>query len=212
MPADAFKGEVEPVGDVPAEPRAPLMVCSPSTRFAGKRRNPPMVYAIAMNASFSASENCPTMGFGVLYPVSVAMTESLDIPGDLSQEQLFARGVLQLGYRYRSSTRMVAPKVSNACSKSAKWCPHHSSEPPGNFAVLTTARAGQRSHRSAAVRVRAGFLPSEVFISAIPPHPHGELNDAACVTVHRDQRPTSDWSLSPTEARPRFRPWLAMRG
>ena len=64
-------------------PRAPLMVCLPSTRFAGQRRNPPMVYAMAMNASFSASDSCPTMGFGVLYPVNVAMTESLDcqVPG-----------------------------------------------------------------------------------------------------------------------------------
>ena len=101
----------------------------------------------------------------------------------------FARRVLQLGYRYRSSTKMVAPKASNASSKSAKWCPHQRSEPPGNFAVSTTARAGQRSHRSAAVRVQADLLSSEVFISATPPRLYGDLYDTTCVTVHRDQRP-----------------------
>src|SRR5664280_2872464 len=123
---------------------------------------------------------------------------------DLSQEPAVRAQSLQLGYRYRSSTKMVAPKASNASSKSAKWCPHQRSEPPGNFAVSTTARAGQRSHRSAAVRVQADLLSSEVFISATPPHPYGDLYDTICVPVHRDQRPSSDRSLSlhPSEARP----------
>jgi hypothetical protein len=87
MPADAFKGEVEPVGVFLRNPRAPLMVCLPPTRFAGRRRNPPMVYATAMNASFSASDSCPTIGVGVLYPVNVAMTESLDSQNSPTSER-----------------------------------------------------------------------------------------------------------------------------
>src|SRR5665811_109155 len=78
-----------------------------------------------------------------------------------------------IGYRRRSSTRMVAPKAFSASSKNAKWWAHQSSEPPCIITVSTAARAEQRSHRSAAVRGRAGFLSSEAFISATPPRPSG---------------------------------------
>src|ERR1035437_8790308 len=79
-----------------------------------------------------------------------------------------------IGYRRRSSTRMVAPTAFSPSSKKPKWYPHQSSEPPCSNAVSTNARAEQRSHRSAAVKVRAGFLSSEVFISAIPSRPSGD--------------------------------------
>src|SRR5665811_2483229 len=77
----------------------------------------------------------------------------------------------RIGYRRRSSTRMVAPKAFSASSKNAKWWAHQSSEPPCIITVSTAARAEQRSHRSAAVKGRAGFLSSEAFISATPPRP-----------------------------------------
>src|SRR5665647_1804512 len=66
---------------------------------------------------------------------------------------------------------MVAPKAFSASSKNAKWWAHQSSEPPCIITVSTAARAEQRSHRSAAVKGRAGFLSSEAFISATPPRP-----------------------------------------
>src|SRR5450756_3082766 len=75
---------------------------------------------------------------------------------------------------------MVAPKAFSASSKNAKWCAHQSSEPPCIITVSTTARAGQRSQRSAAVRGRAGFLSSEAFISTTPPRPSGDFFDINC--------------------------------
>src|SRR5664280_1921086 len=87
---------------------------------------------------------------------------------------------------------MVAPKAFSASSKNAKWWAHQSSEPPCIITVSTAARAEQRSHRSAAVRGRAGFLSSEAFISATPPRPFGDLFDIKCGSTHRDKNPTSD--------------------
>jgi hypothetical protein len=51
------------------------------------------------------------------------------------------------------------------------------------------ARAEQRSHRSAAVKVRAGFLPNEVFISAIPSRPSGGLFDTTTINNRMPFRP-----------------------
>src|SRR5665647_246214 len=76
---------------------------------------------------------------------------------------------------------MVAPKAFSASSKNAKWWAHQSSEPPCIITVSTAARAEQRSHRSAAVRGRAGFLSSEAFISATPPRPSGDLFDTRTI-------------------------------
>src|ERR1035437_1533641 len=87
----------------------------------------------------------------------------------------------RIGYRRRSSTRMVAPKAFSASSKNAKWWAHQSSEPPCIITVSTAARAEQRSHRSAAVRDRVGFLSSEAFISATPPRPSGDFFDISAV-------------------------------
>src|SRR5665648_152484 len=102
------------------------------------------------------------------------------------------------GYRRRSSTRMVAPKAFSASSKNAKWWAHQSSEPPCIITVLTTARAEQRSHRSAAVRGRDGFLSSETFISATPPRPSGDFLDIKCGSAHRDKSPHFELTLVPT--------------
>src|ERR1019366_8624955 len=99
---------------------------------------------------------------------------------------------MRIGYRRRSSTRMVAPKAFSASSKNAKWWAHQSSEPPCIITVSTAARAEQRSHTSAAVRDRAGFLSSEAFISATPPRPSGDFFDIKCGSTHRDKNPTSD--------------------
>src|ERR1035437_8238750 len=99
---------------------------------------------------------------------------------------------LGIGYRRRSSTTMVAPCALSASSKNAKWWAHQSSEPPCIITVSTAARAEQRSHTSAAVRGRAGFLSSEAFISATPPRPSGDFFDIKCGSTHRDKNPTSD--------------------
>lgn len=87
----------------------------------------------------------------------------------------------RIGYRRRSSTKMVAPTAVRPSSKKPKWYPHQNSEPPCGSAVSTNARAEQRSHRSATVRVRAGFLSIEVFISAIPSRPSGNLFDTTTI-------------------------------
>jgi len=89
--------------------------------------------------------------------------------------------VERIGYRRRSSTRMLAPTAFSPSSKKPKWYAHQSSEPPCGNAVSTKARAEQRSHRSAAVRVRAGFLSIEVFISAIPSRPSGHSSDTTTI-------------------------------
>src|SRR5664280_212628 len=81
---------------------------------------------------------------------------------------------------------MVAPKAFSASSKNAKWWAHQSSEPPCIITVSTAARAEQRSHRSAAVRSRAGFLSSEAFISATPPRPSGDLFDTTTIACRFD--------------------------
>jgi hypothetical protein len=125
-------------------------------------------------------------------------------PTIFSRNKPYARGLAKssdIGYRRRSSTRMVAPKASSASSKNAKWCAHQSSELPGIVAVSTTARAEQRSHRSAAIRVRAGFLSREAFISATSTRASGDFFDTYCGSAHRDKRPTSDWSSHRSEAR-----------
>jgi hypothetical protein len=50
-----------------------------------------------------------------------------------------------------------------------------SSEPPWVITVSTTAPDEHRSHRSAAIRGRAGVLSSEAFIPSTPPLPAGNL-------------------------------------
>jgi hypothetical protein len=75
---------------------------------------------------------------------------------------------------------------------------HQSSEPPCIITVSTAARAEQRSHRSAAVRGRAGSLSSEAFISATPPRPSGDFFDIKCSLAHRDKSPHFGLTLVPT--------------
>src|SRR5674476_1044012 len=97
---------------------------------------------------------------------------------------------------------MVVPTAFSPSSKKPKWWAHQSSEPPGSNAVSTNARAEQRSHRSAAVKVRAGFLSSEVFISAIPSRPSGDLFDTTTIACRFDPVDRVNGPLTSEEQQP----------